>query len=94
MFVEGVNDAMQHNIAVMKSTDKGQTWSVGNEGKPVICGQGTGSTGTACVVRPHGAGSDDWWVYCVTATKAGGFSIGLAMSSTGPEGPFKWFEEA
>ena len=92
MYVEGVNDSGQHNIAVMRSTDQGQTWRVCNDGKPVIQGQGTGSTGTACVVRPTGPDSEDWWVYCVTASKAGGFSIGLAMSSTGPEGPFEWYE--
>lgn len=91
MYVEGVSDTGQHNIAVARSQDQGQSWTLCNNGKPVIFGCGAGSVGTACVVRPNGPDSDDWWVYCVTA-KSGAFSISLAMSSTGPEGPFKWYE--
>lgn len=91
MYAEGVNDSGQHNIAVMKSTDQGRTWRICNDGKPVLRGIDAGSVGTACIVRPNGADSDDWWVYFVAA-KSGAFSIALAMSSTGPEGPFKWYE--
>jgi hypothetical protein len=89
MYAEGVDDTGKHSIAVMRSRDQGRTWNICNGGKPVIVGPG--SVGTACVVRPEGSDGDVWWVYCVSAV-AGSFDIALAMSSTGPEGPFKWYE--
>jgi hypothetical protein len=91
MYAEGVDEAGAHQIAAMRSQDQGQTWTMCNGGKPLISSPVGGSVGTACVVRPRGTESDDWWVYCVTAAE-GQFSIALAMSSTGPEGPFKWYE--
>jgi hypothetical protein len=90
MYAEGVDESGKHSIAVMRSQDQGQTWNICNGGKPVIVGPG--SVGTACVVRPESGGADDWWVYCVTSVD-GPFSIALARSSTGPEGPFEWFED-
>lgn len=101
MFAEGIGDKYEHQLAVLKSTDRGRTWRVSQE--RVVDSSLDVGMGSPCIVPPApDAGSNEWRVYCTKfkpredgddpASGHGKKQVGISMavSESGALGPYTW----
>jgi hypothetical protein len=101
MFAEGIGNKYEHQLAALKSSDRGRTWRVCQE--RLLDSSLDVGMGSPCIVPPAPeAGSNEWRVYCmknkprrdgdypVSGHGKNQVGISMAVSKSGALGPYTW----